>query len=72
MYTAKLVYSSDKSERRLKAGDIAYNTSSNECTQMSELSSGIFGNDKHLIKCYTVENRVYREDNDELVATFSF
>lgn len=45
-----ILYSSDNSERKLKAGDYALNTFNNTIIQMTEITSVIFGNDEHLVK----------------------
>ena len=56
---AKLLYSSDESEKNLKPLDWALNTSTNEIIQITEISSAIFGNDKHLLKLNLIDNNFF-------------
>jgi hypothetical protein len=63
-----LLYSSDNSEKALNPGDFALNLSSGEIIQMTEISSAIFGNDKHLEKLTIIGNILYNKSNIGIAA----
>jgi hypothetical protein len=66
---AKLLYTNDNTPKKLKAGNWVLNTSSNEITQMTEISSAIFGNDAHLLKLEQVGNNLLL--NNEIIAVLT-